>query len=168
MQMTKEDVLLDQQQYHFLFMLTAREAEVSHGPDASLTLRDTDPKALYMTARPGRDRAFISTDRFMKTWMKNTPAFALNAPRVSFLHSQMKIDADNVSQAVSINIFDPGEAGGGWQFKLGTKGNDLPGGRYEGIILFIDWAPATGSPPEPIRLELPSLFGDVLRRDRET
>ena len=157
--MTKEDVLPDQQQYHFGFMLTAREAEVRHGPDASLQiLTDADPKALYMTARPGRDRAFISTDRFMKTWMTNKPAFALDAPRVSFLHSQMKMDADDVSQAISINISDPDEAGCGWQFKLGTQGNDLPAGRYEGIILFIDWPPAFGSPPAPIKLELPSLF----------
>jgi hypothetical protein len=156
--MTKEDILPDQKQYHFGFMLTTGSAEVRHGPDASLILRGADPKALYMTARPGRDRAFIPTDQFMKTWIKNKPAFAADPPRVSFLHSQMKTDADDVSQAVSIDISDPEEVGGGWQFKLRTEDSDLPAGRYEGIILFIDWPPAFGSPPPPIKLELPSLF----------
>lgn len=156
--MTEENNLPDQQQYHFGFMLTAREAEVRNDPGVSLILRDVDPKALYMTARPGRDRAFISTDRFMETWMRNKPAFTLDAPRVSLLHSQMKVDADAVSQAVSVHISDPQKAPGGWQFKLGAQDNDLPAGRYEGVILFIDWPPAVGAPPLPIRLELPSLF----------
>ncbi len=111
--MTKEDVLPDQRQYHFGFMLAAREAAVMPGPDASLILMQADPKALYMTARPGRDRAFITTDRFMKTWIKNKPAFAVDPPRVSLLHSQMKADAHDVSQAVSIDISDPEEVGGG-------------------------------------------------------
>jgi hypothetical protein len=156
--MTEEGDLSDQQQYHFGFMLTAREAEVKNDPDASLILRDADPKALYMTARPGRDRAFIPIDRFMRTWIGNKSEFAADPPRVSFLHSQMKIDADDVNQAIGIEIYDPEEISGGWLFKLRTQGKGLSAGRYEGIILFIDWPPAFGSPPAPIRLELPSLF----------
>jgi hypothetical protein len=157
--MSQQKILSDQQQYHFAFMIRAREAVIKEDKDNhTLTLKNIDTKALYMTARPGRDRAFISTDRFMNIWIENNNAFVLNVPQIAILHSGMKTDVNGLSQAISLVLSDPASEGGhGWKFKLKTQSKDLTAGHYQDVILVFDWLPAMEC-PEPIKLELPSLF----------
>lgn len=151
-------VTSDQDLYHFLFVMTAEEGLIQKDKEFTLTLKNVDAKVSYMTARPGRDRAFIPADKFLRTWINNNQEFTQNPPEIAIIHSNMKTDAHSISQAIPIILWDPVANGhNSWKFKLKMQTEKLMAGSYLGITLFIDWLPALKC-PEPIRLELPSLF----------
>lgn len=157
--MSKEAISSDQEEYHFLFVISSNEGQVEGDKDRTLTLKNLDLKTLYMTARPGRDRAFIPTDRFLMVWMNNLAEFNLNPPQIGLVHSAMEKDTNGISQAAfPIALSNPvRRKSGDWEFKLTYPNSDLKSGLYSGIVLFIDWLPNIEC-PLPIKLILPTLF----------
>lgn len=150
----------DQKQYHFVFMLSAQIATVAENPQGyTMMLINVDPKVLYMTARPGRSRAFLQADQFMKTWINNQSSFDKQHPQVAIIYSAMKTDINDTAKAIPIEISDPEKiTKNSWIFKkLHFSNGVLEVGKYKDIVLFIDWLPAIEC-PEPIKLELPGLF----------
>jgi hypothetical protein len=140
----------DQKKYHFLFMVSAKKGDVKEG---ILTLDNVDHKVLFMTARPGRCRAFIFIEKYLATWARNNPLFLREPPRVAVIYSGMKENNQGRAQAIPIEISNPRGNNLHWTFDV----KNLSQGQYRDIILFIDW-PASLECPEPIKLEVPSLF----------
>lgn len=145
-------MLSDQSQYHFLFLLSAKTLEIKSN---SIILKDLDPKVLYMTARPGRDRAFVSANHFMSTWISNNSAFLADPPQIAFISSSMKTDSDKIGQAISLSLENPKKVDlTSYHFDLKTS---LSQETYQEITFFIDW-PARTICPQPIQLLLPCIF----------
>ena len=143
----------DQKKYHFLFMISAKEAVVDG--DHVLTLSGLDHKVLFMTARPGRACAFVPVGKYLHTWAKNHEIFLEAPPQVAIIHSDMKEDAHGKAKAIPVQISHPREIGpNNWVFDSKL----LAPGKYNHIVLFLDW-PASLECPEPILLEVPALFG---------
>jgi len=142
----------DQKKYHFLFLISAKKGVVIG--DNTLILSGIDEKVLFMTARPGRERAFVSSEHYLKTWAKHLSYFAEKPPQVAIIHSGMKEDSQGKAHAIPVVIENPREVLKCWQFDC----KQLPSGEYHGITLFLDW-PAAVECPKPIQLEVPSLFG---------
>lgn len=144
----------DQQQYHFVFTLYAANANVD---TSTLVLKGIDTKIAYMTARPGRDRAFITAQRFINTWLAHSTAFEQDLPEVGIIYSAMKLNSTKETEAIPIILHKPKKIRDNeWQFQLKNKAHMLKG-EYQDVILFIDWLPALQC-PEPIKLLVPSLF----------
>lgn len=148
----------DQSQYHFLFLLSVEEMQINH---SSITIQHPDNKVLYMTARPGRDRAFLSAERFMNTWIHNLSIFSLDPPQIAFISSSMKVGFDKIGEAIAISMSNPKkEIAGVYQFDFpGVKDSSIEG-TYQEVTFFIDW-PARVICPEPIQLLIPSLFEKI-------
>ena len=144
----------DQKKIHFLFMISAKEATVTH--DSVFTLKDIDHKVLFMTARPGRCRAFIPIEVYMDNWIKNNQLFIQEPPRVAIIYSGMKENSYGKAKAIPIEISNPIANGpSSWKFTV----KNLTDCQYQNITLFIDW-PAPLDCPEPIKIQVPSLIGD--------
>lgn len=140
----------DQSKYHFLFMISAEDCLCESD---KLILSGIDKKTLFMTARPGRCRAFIPTNRFFETWKNHDKSFTENPPNVAIIHSNMKKNAQGKAKAIPFQVTHPEQEGLKWTF----HSNNLSPGYYQNIVLFIDW-PAAIICPEPIRLVVPGLF----------
>ena len=154
----------DQKQYHFVFMLSAKKMTIIRNNGSfTMEVADIDPKILYMTARPGRSRAFLRADQFIGTWMRHNEIFIEQPPEVAVIYSTMQVDAANATaQAIPLKISNPKTAGKGknsWVFDLACASTHLLAGEYRDIVLFIDWLPNVEC-PKPIKLELPGLFLD--------
>ncbi len=146
----------DQKQYHFLFMISAKEASVSD--DHRLTLKEIDHKVLFMTARPKRCRAFIPAERYLTTWAKNHSLFLQQPPEIAMIHSDMKEDAHGKAKAIPMEMTNPQKIGlNSWKF----DSHLVKSGIYRSIVLFLDWLPALEC-PKPIQIEVPALFGGQL------
>jgi hypothetical protein len=143
----------DQKKFHFLFLICSKQASVVGN---ALTLKELDPKVLFMTARPGRCRAFLPTDRFLKIWEERLEIFTQSPPEVATIYAGMEEDRDGKAEALPIQISHPKKKGDGWEF----SSSGMPSRNYADVIFFIDW-PASLICPEPIRLLVPSLFDEV-------
>ncbi len=160
--MEKKDYSSDQAEFHFLFLMSSQTVMVED--NMAITLLNPDSKTLYMTARPGRDRAFIPTDRFLTIWMNHNDTFKLSPPQIGIIHSGMTTDSNGISQnAFSINLLNPIKGHhGDWTFNLAQTEPSLLPGNYSSVTFFIDWSPNINC-PLPIKLILPSLFKDTRR-----
>ncbi len=68
----------------------------------------------------------------------------------------MKENTEGKADAIPIHIENPKKvAPDSWSF----MSKNLRVGDYRDVILFIDW-PAAVECPEPIKIEVPSLFGE--------
>ena len=145
----------DQGQFHFLFLLSASQGKLR---DEKLILEGINPQVLYMTARPGRDRAYIFSSDFFSVWHDNEKAFTENRPQIGLVHNQMACDNYKVSQsALPLTLMHPKKIdGSSWQFDV-SECDQCHENLYRGITLFIDWLPNVIC-PEPIKLLLPKLF----------
>lgn len=144
----------DQRTYHFVFFIKANDADIlTEGNGFKLVLHKVDAKAAYMTARPGRDRAFIPAQKFIEIWMRHAVDFEKNPPQVAIMHAELS----NEAEATPIFISQPHKIGkDGFSFQLNSR-NTLELTHYESPILLIDWLPDVNC-PKPIQLLLPSLF----------
>jgi len=149
----------DQAYYHFLFMLSAGKGLVSQEQNRDLlTIQEGAPKALFMTARPGRTRAFIPLSLFMHNWIKHNQIYLDTPPHVAMIHSDMKEDPSGMAQALHLTLANPERRGNNsWAFNFTCIDDHLDTGTYHDMILFIDWTPALIC-PEPIRIQVPSLI----------
>lgn len=141
----------DQKKYHFLFMVSAKSCLVNDSNN--LILKEIDRKTLFMTARPGRCRAFIPTQHFFETWKNHGKSFTEHPPQVAMIHSDMKEDAHSKAKAIPFLMNQPQQEGSSWTFHT----SHLNQGQYRNVVLFIDW-PAAIICPEPIQLIVPGLF----------
>ena len=151
-----------QKMFHFLFMLSAKSGSiVEEAGRVFLILKQADPKALFMTARPGRTRAFIPFENFMHNWVKHNEAYLANPPRIALIHSDMKEDANGVAQAIKLLLSNPRMDGAGvWRFQVEFLKETMQPQECHDITLFVDWVPAVIC-PEPIRVQVPSLIKTV-------
>ncbi len=149
----------DQQMYHFLFMLSAEKASIVEEKGEYLFLiKNADPKVLFMTARPGRTRAFVPLSKFMKNWIENDKAYTANPPHIAIIHSDMQTDKEGIAKAIQLEFGNPTPIGTDcWQFSLKFVNTPMNPQEYKNITLFIDWLPALVC-PEPIRVQVPSLI----------
>ncbi|MGH6811632.1 MAG: hypothetical protein ACREDM_04590 [Methylocella sp.] len=150
----------DQEKFHFLFMLSAREASITKsGNNRFFVLNWLDQKALFMTARPGRTRAFIPANQFLTLWKDNNDTFLMHPPRVAIIDSAMNVGTSGIAEAVEIELSNPSrhDEYNTWIFDLKYLVEKKAVGFYNNITLMIDW-PAAIKCPEPIRMLVPSLI----------
>ncbi|MDP1574681.1 MAG: hypothetical protein Q8L78_07100 [Coxiellaceae bacterium] len=148
----------DQKKYHFLFMLSAEKALIENDKNhCHLILEGVDEKLLFMTARPGRTRAFMSAATFLNNWKENPNVFLAHPPRVALIDSAMPTDGDGIAKAAEIALKNPVLLQNGhWQFDLKFLENTLEG-IHPDAILMIDWPAALPCPPA-IKIQVPSLI----------
>ena len=159
--MNKEQINAAKQQIHLLCVMWAPKAIITQSIDEyTLTLKNIDPKVLYMTARPSKNRAFITTEKFMTTWQENEAIFEKEPPEIAISYSNMPLDSYGVAEAISIVLCNPkrGNETHSWIFQLKfLSSTSIKPGSYDEIALFIDWLPSFEC-PLPIKLILPTLL----------
>lgn len=157
--MTKQEINPTPQQIHLLCMLWAKKATITQNHNGYfLTLKNIDPKVLYMTARPSKNRAFITVENFITCWIKNNNSFKAEPPEIAITYSKMAPDNYGVAEAIPIALCDPKLQGKkNYTFQLNFLAEKITPGEYDEICLFIDWLPSFEC-PEPIRLVLPNLL----------
>ena len=149
----------DQKKYHFLFMLSAKQATVKKESDRDyLILNEVDEKLLFMSARPGRTCAFMSAIKFLNNWKTNNKVFLEHKPRVAIIDSDMEVDKNGIAEAIEITLANPTrDEKNNWKFDLTFLSINTSTGIHHNITLMIDW-PANKPCPPPIKIHVPSLI----------
>ncbi|CDZ79228.1 hypothetical protein BN59_03546 [Legionella massiliensis] len=151
----------DQKKYHFLFMLSAKQAvfKKENGQD-SMILNNIDEKLLFMTARPGRTRAFMSANKFLTNWQANNTIYLEHQPRIALIDSDMNVTSGGIAEAQEITLKNPSlNEKNNWEFDVVLPSQSSLSDIHHNITLMIDW-PASMPCVPTIKIQLPSLIND--------
>ncbi|MDP1574682.1 MAG: hypothetical protein Q8L78_07105 [Coxiellaceae bacterium] len=147
-----------EEKLHLLCMLWANEASItSENGKHFLTLKNTKREVLYSTSRPVKARGFVDEKKFMSVWIDNNDAFLNEPPEISFEYNKIHHNSDGIANSVAIDLLNPMiTKENAYQFLLTFRDEIIPDGKYDNVVLFIDWIP-TAYCPKPIGLFLPEL-----------